>query len=846
MKINGARIRAVLLLLLVAIPFLWNQSSMVVSAATPTMKDKAIEIVGKDQEYQLEINDKVAQSKYKWSTSKASVARVSSKGLVITVGKGTATIKCQITYSNGKTKTLSTKVTVVVPATDVSISNTNLVNDAHVIKVGESFDFNRSLTPKDSSYKTYWSIGHAYKDEDKGSIKVDSSGVVTGLKPGKVTLYASAAKNKELSKKREIYDSVIIEVVAPSFDVTSAEIINSKELKVIFDSAVNPNTVIEKGNLSPNIALTLGTDVKKNLAKEPGDLSASLSKDGTILTITPTENFEGNYYLNFNNKITSLTGVALKDEVGIAVNYIDNVGPAITTIVLDDTGFVNTVSFTEPVDISKMKIVSALAVGAGSTDPNTTNMLKNNLNYVLSPDKKALSLNMSNIAKSDHSKTFVITVQGITDITGNEPAEYFLSFYVFTDSTPKPQARPLMIQRTGYKTVTVTFDRSIQNPGFGYVANGATTNGILDSEDNKKVHYSINDADALRTGTQVFSIGFWSGYNVMPTDLTAESFRQLSLDFTVEKTKPYLTSFGFDPSSKVLTITYSEPVSTIQNTGYISYKVNTNTNEIDSGTLVYTRILSSNPSEVKLSLSNIDLNGVYTFTLFGGFVEDSFKNYSESSVITINNMTSSTSELPGPYLVAQSKTNLNQIIVNFANRIDLESAQQLSNYNIPGVQLLSAEVVRNTSASGAEIVLTVAQESIQVTAERPMIISGIRGLNGNYGEMSTYSTTVMLKDNVKPVMMGNAQMDTNQPNVIRINFNEEIQGTPIFQITQQGSVPVTIGNSAFVSGNTVVITLTSFPANMTYLRIDMIAGSIADMSGNTITTIPTTGVVIQF
>lgn len=846
MKINGAKIRAVLLLLLVVMPFLWNQSSMVAMAATPTMKDKTIEIVGKDQEYQLEINNTVTNSKYKWTSSKPSVARVSSKGLVISVGKGTTTIKCEITYTNGKTKTLSTKVTVLVPATDVRINNAKLENGAHIIKVGESYDFNRTITPKDSSDKTYWSIGHAYKDEDQGSIKVDSSGVVTGLKPGKVTLYASSAKNKELSKKREVYDSVIIEVVAPSLNVASTEIINSKELRVKFDSPVLENTVIQNGKLSSNIAVTLGTDVKKNLAKDPGDLTASLSKDGTILTITPSNIFEGNYYINFNNKITSTTGIQL-DEIGFSIHYLDTVGPEVVTMNLDDTGFVNTIEFTEPIDITKMKIVSALPVGTVTTDQSTTNILKNNLNYVLSADKKSLSINLSNIAKADHGKTFAVIAQGIKDMNGNEPAEYFSTFYVLTDSSSKPQAIPIMIERSGYKTVTVTFNRAISNPGFGYVANGSTANGILDSNDNKKVNYTLSDADALRTGTQTFSIGYWSGYNVDPTDKTADGFRQLTLDFTVEKTKPYLTSFVFDPSSKVLTITYSEAVTTVQNTGYISYKVNTISNELDYGTLAYTKILSANPSEVKLSLTNIDRNGIYTFTLNSGFVEDNFRNYSDSAVITINNTTSSTSELPAPYLVAQSATNLNQIIVNFANRVDVESAQQLANYNIPGVQLISAEVVRNTTTNGAEIVLSVVPESITATAERPIIISGIKGLNGSYGEMVTYNTTVLLKDNVKPVMMGNAQLDNYQPNVIRLTFNEEIQGTPIFQVVQQGATtPITIGNSAYVSGNTIIITLSSIPTKMSYLRIDMVAGSISDMSGNTITSLPTTGVVVQY
>ena len=140
----------------------------IVGMQAPVYADAAEEIsfsctkksVAIDGTYLLEvegITDKKAT--YSWSSSAPSVAVVSSKGLVTGISEGTATIKCKVTLSDKSTKTLSCKVTVkehkAAYAVKINNAKRGTIN-AHTLQVGESYDFNRTLSPSGSNDKTYW------------------------------------------------------------------------------------------------------------------------------------------------------------------------------------------------------------------------------------------------------------------------------------------------------------------------------------------------------------------------------------------------------------------------------------------------------------------------------------------------------------------------------------------------------------------------------------------------------------------------------------------------------------------------------------------------------------------
>lgn len=843
---------ALILTLAIFVSIIWNQNLVVVSAATtPSLVKTKVELVGEGETYQVEIKNKVAKSTYKWTTSNKAVAKVSSKGIITTVGAGTAKIKCKITYPSKKTKTLTTNLTVIIPATGITISNAVEVNGAHRMPIGSSMDFERILTPITSSDQTYWYV------ERGDCIRIDDNleGKVTAVKAGKAILAAVAVKkaNQKSADESIIDDHIIIEVIEPRAKVQSAEIIGSTEIKVVFESPINSSTVLGSNNtLSGNITIKLGKDVKGVLAADPGALTASLSSDLMTLTITSKNRFDGKYGIDFTNKVLTTAGVPLEPYYK-ELNYTDTAAPSIISTVLDDSGMITTINFSEAIDFTGFKVSNATLVSGsttGTADPTTISTLNNRLNYVASADKKSLTINLSKIVVNDYGKVFTVIFSGIKDLSGNAPASFTLPVTLRTDTTLKAQARPISIVRSSYNTLTATFSRAIKEPGFIQIDGGALTSGVVDKTNNKKVNYTITTYEAQYTGLKPITIGLYNSYNVNPSDTYANDMKAFGkVDFTADKITPILQTYDFDAETNLLKLTYNEEVRLQVPSNVFSTTLVTVTDDIKSGTNInYDQVTNSeeNNKVITLKMTNMTTAGNYTFTLDKGFVVDNFNNESLSRVITISNASGSSAELAPPYLISQSTTDLSKIYLQFANKLDVPSAEKKTNYNIAGVTILSAKVENNTVDNGATVVLTVADGSIDVSVERPITISGVLGYNGSYTEMLSYTTNVELKDNKKPQLLSTVY-DSSARDIVRLTFSEQIEGDLEVRVTQMGlGNPIELRNDVAISGNIASINLLDIPSSGTYLRIEVITNSITDMSGNASAPITTTGVTATY
>lgn len=830
---KGAFIIAMVLLLT---PLLWLQSESIAYAATPTFNETKVEIIGEDETYQLDIKDKVADSKYKWSSSNTKVARVSSKGIVTTVGKGTAKIKCKITYPNKKTKTITSKITVIIPATKVRINNATEINGAHIMQVGDTYNFNRDIVPTNSSDKTYWSLGGG--DMTCVEVTNSSSGIVKAKKPGKTILVATAAKTatEEDAAKSIVNDAIIIEVVGPSATVGSVDIIDSTVIKAVFDSPIDERTIIGPNNtLLDSIDISLKKNIKGVLAGDPGKLTAQLSSDKKTLTIASTNRFEGEYGINFTDKIKTADGITITDYYKL-ISYVDNVPPNILNVVMDDSGAIATIIFTEAIDFSGLNVTGGGVLPGQATTPadrQTVSILNNKNNYIASEDKKSLTINLSNIAPTDFNKLLTVTITGIKDMSGISPANYTLPVTMRPDNTSKPQARLIGLVRTAYDTLTANFDRSIKSGGYATINNGSSMMGIVDEKNPKKVYYTIMEADAQKTGIQSVSVSGWQGYNVDPYDTTSYQQHTRNVSFDVERSNPILLREEFDPKTNILTLTYNREVTLTNIAGTFYASLVTVSDEIiPSNNITYTNILSDDPNVIKLQMSNLTLMGNYTFTLDQYFARDSFRNYGLPRTITISTSGGVDFELQGPYLVTQSATNPSLIYVEFSSMLDVASAQNVRNYSIPGATILSAKLEKNTKNEGSTVVLTIAEGTIDITLERPLIINGVTGYSGNYAPLTDHRTTVLLKDNKKPFFIGPPVFDKVKTTEIRLNFSEEIAGSMIVKVTQIGNYNYELGNTVTISGTDVVITLNSIPMQNAPLRIDIIENKIVDLSGN--------------
>ncbi len=822
------------------VPMFWSMNVAVARAATPSFVQTKVEIVGTGETYQLDIKDKVDKSKYNWTSTNQDVATVTDKGLITSIGRGSATIRCKITYPSKKTKTLSCKVSVLLPATEITITNATLVNGAYVMALNSTMDFDTTVMPVNSTDKVYWSVGVG----DTSCIRIDdaANGRVTAIKAGKVTLVATAAKSatKEAADSSIINDAIIIEVVGPTATVKSAEISASNIISVVFDSPVNPGTVINADKtLSDNITLSLSKDTKGVLASDPGALTAELSSDNKTLTITAKNSFTGYYGINFSSSIKTADGTALESYYK-KLYYIDTTPPAYSTTTVDDSGYLATITFTEALNYTNLKISGAALVSTSGITANATSLsvLNNVLNYTISQDKKSITINLKNISAVDYGKLFQIYISGVTDLSGNAPSGMFMTAYLQTDTSYKPQAQIMSVLRTSYDVITVTFDRAIQiqMPGQIQIAGGSNYVGVVDSTNNQKVNYTISANEALGTGVKTVSVGFFNAFNVNPADTSANTMQSRFVDFTADVSLPILVGSSYDTDKAVLTLTYSENVNLAAASGIFVSIYTSNTDDIRPNTnITYTRITHTEGNHIiKLQLAGVSTMGTYTFTMAQGFVTDNFRNRSDTRAMVITTSSGTSTELPGPYSIAQASTNLSQINVRFLYKLDIATAQNISNYTIAGLTIVSATLTENTN-TGSTVILTIADSSIVAEVARPVTIKGVMGYNNSYSAITNYSSSVTLKENVKPTCSG-AVFDAAARNIVRLNFSEAITGTISVKVTSSYNTnTVEIPSSVSINGSSVVLNLTGYPTSGSFLRIDILSSNLTDSNGNAVT-----------
>ncbi len=120
-----------------------------------------------------------------WSSSNTKVATVKN-GVVTAIGKGTANITVK-TKSGGKTAVC--KITVKNP---VAATGVKLNKKTASVEKGKSITLKATISPSNTTNKAV-----TFKSSNKKIATVDKKGVVTGVKPGKVTITVTTANGKK-------------------------------------------------------------------------------------------------------------------------------------------------------------------------------------------------------------------------------------------------------------------------------------------------------------------------------------------------------------------------------------------------------------------------------------------------------------------------------------------------------------------------------------------------------------------------------------------------------------------------------------------------------------------------
>ncbi len=802
------------------------------AAAAPSLSMTSKTLVGIGSAFTLSVKN-LDKSKVKstvWATTNKSIATVNSKtGYVTAAGKGTATIKCKITYKDGTTKSPSCKVTVKIQATAIDFTNTPEEGmNNFVITVGDSIDFNSVLTPSNASDLITYSI------DNTNYATVDKKGIVKGLKAGIVRLTAAASLTKAAAPTSLVKDTVNILIVEKTAGVKSALLTDTTTLTVTFDSAINESTVINNdGELLESVSINGMTDEDGDPADKLGDLTGALSSDGKTLTITSENAFNGVYGLHLDDSILTTEGTAITEYYKNLKLY-DTKPPYFKDYDVDDTGLIVTLKFSEAMDFTSMAVSKVSLVKSSQTaDSATLSLLKTKTNYVKSEDNKSLIIDLSDIDKDDQNKTFAVVFSGLKDKAGNYPSNSVITAYVATDTTEKAQAKLKTLTRTGYNTLTATFSRSIKTPGEIVLNNGKTIEGEVDKDDRTMVNFTLDSSSAKLTGSQKVSIGYWDSYNVKSSDDSADKYTKKTINFSVSTKAPDLKTYKLstdkknDDVSYVLTLTYDKAVVLEDESGsFISKLVTLNDDIYPQKKLEYTATVKDKTVTVKLDKKQFDENGTYSITIPEGFIKDKFNNESEKEEITVNRSGSTGTGLPAPESIEQSSDDPNIIQVIFDNKIDKATAENKNNYTILGVSISKAELIENNN-SGATVQLTLKEGAISVTATYAVTIKGIKGYNDSFTEMDEYETTLLLDENEGPSI---TKVSFDYPSTVIITFDEDIKGTASFTVIQDKD---DLAEDFEIEDNTVIISLNDSPKLGKKLTIKPTnTNAITDISGN--------------
>ena len=153
-------------------------------------------VIEKGQKFKLQYNArkivgaKTSKTKAKFKSSNKKIATVSSKGVIKAKKKGTVKITVYCKKKPKKRKTIKIRV-------GTQVHSISLKGYQH-LRVGRSTSIKATVNKNATNKKIKWSSSNA------SIVRVDSKGKIKALKPGKATIYATAADGSGKSARMDI------------------------------------------------------------------------------------------------------------------------------------------------------------------------------------------------------------------------------------------------------------------------------------------------------------------------------------------------------------------------------------------------------------------------------------------------------------------------------------------------------------------------------------------------------------------------------------------------------------------------------------------------------------------
>ncbi|MCM3788868.1 S-layer homology domain-containing protein [Domibacillus indicus] len=625
---------------------------------------------------------------------------------------------------------------------------------------------------------------------------------VTVSEDGSFTRTINLPVGNYVYEVRAIEGEEVSEVKAGNFSVTalnaevvSANAANAKEVKVVFNKAVDKTTAENPANYT--VAITGAT------APVSG-LTADLQADGRTVILSAAGGADiftnGNAYTVEVKNVLSKDLSKVVDFKTATLNYFDNTVPTVVSSELNGSNV--RVYFNEPVTNVTLKVDGGVVLPSSST-LSSTNV--DGQYYVEVP------------ATTDTSKAgnHSVTVYGATDGDGNTLQVSATQYTVLAD-TVAPSVVSVTPESSNVFDVKVSEKLAVV-PTFEVKKGGVifpitATNVAVDPDDPTGLTYEVT---VPTTGT--------GGYNLYGTN---ENTAALSVKITNIKDNSNLTGAEYNGTvtltkdavgPKVL----SANTNTVSASGVISVKFDENISLVDASKVkVYKNgiLLSATPSvtgptdTLTITLPSTEAGTVATYNvrLEPGAVEDASGNDN----VTLATTAAYTDSTKIAATVTTPATN--QFQVAYASTTDLTtSATSASNYTLDGKPLPTGTTL-DFAGDKKTVLITLPTETVSTsTAGILQISKNVVNTAGQYvanADDTLEGGSVTLTDNVKPVLQSGKFVDAdtnNRAESVELTFSENVSATAAndFEFTVNGAkvTPDTVT----VSGGKVVAAFTT-------------------------------------
>ncbi|WP_107923302.1 S-layer homology domain-containing protein [Lysinibacillus parviboronicapiens] len=715
------------------------------------------------------------------------------------------------------------------------ITNVKAFNPANTLTRGQFASFlHRTMTNIDDMIKEHALLIQTVKVVDANTLQV----TLTDGTSHKVTLATPLTENVETKVDFKINDksySAVVTYEVNELKVQSIEGINASQIKVVFNLAIDPLSVVKAdGKLQDNIVAFSNVDTLRALSI----VKTEISTDRKSVIFTVNEPLKGTHRYVLNN-IKSEKGLLLTKTDANFVVAGDSQPPTILGTTQGNNSSIVKVQFSEPMAAFQNERIQ-FTLPNGTRVMNVTGSIEQNSTEATF-DLSAATVNGSYLTPGTAMQ---ITFVAATDLSGNiispNPAT------VTVKKGDKDGIPPTLssVTQTGPNTFQLLFSEEIQ-PLYGYdllIKSGQTSLSVNKIEKDPKNGRLINvTVDPKNILQGITTIGTAAGRVI--TDLSGEAATFSTVyNFIRDDKAPVLISseIVYEDNVEYLQLTLDKPVqlgsyAKASFTG--SYMNNHILYEVSRGSQGDIHTVKDQPTKLRVKIAGLlgpyDTKGALydgKLTLFNvtnlyGVPINEVQNvkFTRNGDLSVNgNKLALTQYNPIQTSATDYSIKDNNIVyLNFNYPVDPALAQNVQNYSIDNAQVESAVV---EASNLNRIKLTVKKDSNYFNGTRNFTIKGLRAAN-SMEAFDEVRTTVNLKENIAPkvvtVNVSNSQtleVVFSEPviNVNNMDFNINVNGSSIAASTYaQGNdrVLITISQSGYLFENGRSVTIQASPSN---------------------------------